>query len=91
MVAGAQDLGTLIGPSRTLNGEGIRNQDWYVPLRADGYDAAFDPTDPNIVYMEIQQGVLYRLDRRTEELMDISLSLRLVIQLNDSIGMRLLL
>ncbi len=71
VVAGAQDLGTLIGPSRTLNGEGIRNQDWYVPLGADGYDAAFDPTDPNIVYMEIQQGVLYRLDRRTEELMDI--------------------
>jgi len=71
VVAGAQDLGTLIGPSRTLNTEGIRNQDWYVPLGADGYDAAFDPTDPNIVYMEIQQGVLNRLDRRTEELMDI--------------------
>jgi len=71
VVAGAQDLGTLIGPSRTLNTEGIRNQDWYVPLGADGYDAAFDPTDPNIVYMEIQQGVLNRLDRRTEELMNI--------------------
>lgn len=67
VVAGAQDLGTLIGPSRTTITEGIRNQDWYVPLGADGYDCAFDPTDPNIVYMEIQEGMLYRLDRRTEE------------------------
>lgn len=67
IVAGAQDLGTLIGPSRTTNTEGVRNQDWYVPLGADGYDCAFDPTDPDIVYMEIQEGSLYRLDRKTQE------------------------
>jgi photosystem II stability/assembly factor-like uncharacterized protein/uncharacterized coiled-coil protein SlyX len=71
IVAGAQDLGTLIGPSRTRNVEGVRNQDWYIPLGADGYDAAFDPTDPNTVYMEIQGGLLHRLDRRTEEVMNI--------------------
>ncbi|ADR20372.1 hypothetical protein MATR_20090 [Marivirga tractuosa] len=69
VVVGAQDLGTLIGPSRTTNVEGVRNQDWYVPLGADGYDCAFDPVDPNIVYMEIQNGLLFRLDRRTEEVM----------------------
>ncbi|NNK76508.1 MAG: glycosyl hydrolase, partial [Maribacter sp.] len=62
IVGGAQDLGTLIGPSRTLNTEGVRNQDWYVPLGADGYESVFDPKDPNIVYMEIQQGLLHRLD-----------------------------
>ncbi len=67
IVGGAQDLGTLIGPSRTMNTEGVRNQDWYVPLGADGYDCAFDPDDPNMVYMEIQQGLLYRHDRRSEE------------------------
>lgn len=71
IVGGAQDLGTLIGPSRTMNTEGIRNQDWYVPLGADGYDSAFDPKDPNIVYMEIQQGELHRLDRRSEEVLHI--------------------
>ena len=71
IVGGAQDLGTLIGPSRTMNTEGVRNQDWYVPLGADGYDSAFDPKDPNIVYMEIQQGELYRLDRRSEEVLHI--------------------
>lgn len=71
IVAGAQDLGTLIGPSRTMNTEGVRNQDWYVPLGADGYDCAFDPVDLNIVYMEIQEGTLHRLDRRSEEVINI--------------------
>jgi photosystem II stability/assembly factor-like uncharacterized protein len=71
IVGGAQDLGTLIGPSRTRNIEGVRNQDWYVPLGADGYDAAFDPEDPNTAYMEIQEGMLHRLDRRTEEVLNI--------------------
>ncbi|PHN01673.1 glycosyl hydrolase [Flavilitoribacter nigricans DSM 23189 = NBRC 102662] len=67
IVAGAQDLGTLIGPSRTTNVEGVRNRDWYVPLGADGYDTAFDPSDPNTVYMQTQQGNLHRHDRRSEE------------------------
>lgn len=71
IVGGAQDLGTLIGPSRTRNIEGVRNQDWYVPLGADGYESVFDPEDPNTVYMEIQQGLLHRLDRRTEEVLNI--------------------
>ncbi|MEL6842959.1 MAG: glycosyl hydrolase, partial [Bacteroidota bacterium] len=71
IVGGAQDLGTLIGPSRTMHTEGIRNQDWYVPLGADGYESLFDPEDPNIAYMEYQQGVLHRLDRRNEEVLNI--------------------
>ena len=44
VLAGAQDLGTLHGPSRTMNEDGIRNHDWYVPLGADGYGVAFAPT-----------------------------------------------
>lgn len=71
VVVGAQDLGTLIGPSRTTNVEGVRNQDWYIPLGADGYDSVFDPEDPNIVYMEIQQGLLHRHDRTTNEVLNI--------------------
>lgn len=71
IVGGAQDLGTLIGPARTRNIEGIRNQDWYVPLGADGYDCAFDPDDPNTAYMEIQQGLLHRYDKVSEEVLDI--------------------
>ncbi len=71
VVGGTQDLGTLIGPSRTMNTEGVRNQDWYVALGADGSDAAFDPVDSHIAYVEIQQGTLHRLDRRTEEVINI--------------------
>lgn len=71
IVGGAQDLGTLIGPARTRNIEGIRNQEWYVPLGADGYDCAFDPDDPNTAYMEIQQGLLHRYDKVSEEVLDI--------------------
>ncbi len=71
IVGGAQDLGTLIGPSRTMTVEGIRNQDWYVPLGADGYDSHFDPTDPNTAYIEIQGGLLHRYDRRSHEVLNI--------------------
>jgi len=71
IVGGAQDLGTLIGPSRTMTTEGIRNRDWYVPLGADGYDSQFDPKDNNIAYIEIQQGLLHRYDRRSHEVLNI--------------------
>ena len=71
ILGGAQDLGTLFGPSRTMNIEGIRNQDWYVPLGADGYHVAFDPQDPDTFYLEYQIGNLFRYDKRSEERIDI--------------------
>ncbi len=67
ILGGAQDLGTLHGPSRTTNRDGVRNQDWYVPLGADGYGVAFDPRDPDILYMMWQEGNLIRKDRRNDE------------------------
>jgi len=71
VMAGAQDLGTLLGPSRTMITEGVRNQDWYVPLGADGYGVAFDPQDGNIGYMEYQQGYMFRHNRDSNELVHI--------------------
>jgi hypothetical protein len=71
ILGGAQDLGTLFGPSRTMTTEGVRNQDWYVPLGADGYGVAFDPSDGNISYMEYQQGYLFRHHRDSKELVHI--------------------
>ena len=67
ILAGVQDQGTLSGPSRTLNRDGIRNQDWYVPLGADGYGVAFDPRDPDLLYLMFQEGMLFRKDRRNDE------------------------
>ena len=71
VMVGAQDLGTLLGPSRTMITEGVRNQDWYVPLGADGYGVAFDPSDNNISYMEYQQGYMFRHHRDSNELVHI--------------------
>lgn len=68
---GTQDNSSQIGPSRTLNENGIRNSDWAITTGADGHDCAFDPADPNIVYAEMQNGALHRYDRRTGELVDI--------------------
>jgi photosystem II stability/assembly factor-like uncharacterized protein len=67
ILGGAQDMGTFLGPSRTMNRDGIRSQDWYVPLGADGYGVAFEPGDPDIAYMMSQEGNLVRRDRRNEE------------------------
>ncbi len=67
VAAGAQDNGTQLGPSRTANVHGIRNQDWTVPIGADGYACQFDPDDPNILYGEWQVGSLVRYDKRSGE------------------------
>ena len=64
-------MGTLLGPARTNSREGIRNQDWYVPLGADGYSSVFDTELPNLLYVEWQGGRLYRYDRASEEALDI--------------------
>ncbi len=71
VLAGAQDLGTLLGPVRTTNIDGVRNRDWTVPLGADGYHTAFDPDDPAICYLEWQIGNVVRHNRRTGERVDI--------------------
>ncbi len=67
LLGGAQDLGTLWGPARTMNTEGVRNSDWHFPMGADGYGVQIDPTDANILYLMTQQGNLYRTDRRSQE------------------------
>ena len=71
ILGGAQDLGTLHGPSRTMNVEGVRNRDWYAPLGADGYATTFDLTDPDIAYVQSQQGNLQRVSLRNHELINI--------------------
>ncbi len=71
LLGGAQDLGTLWGPARTRTTEGVRNEDWHFPMGADGYGVQFDPTDANILYLMTQQGNLYRVDRRSDEALQI--------------------
>ena len=67
ILGGAQDLGTLWGPARTMSTEGVRNADWWFPMGADGYGVQVDPTDSHVMYLMTQQGNLYRTDGRSRE------------------------
>lgn len=64
---GTQDNNSQGGPSRTDNWTGILNSDWFVTLGGDGHQSAVDPTNPDIVYAQWQQGNLTRFDRKTGE------------------------
>ena len=62
---GAQDNGSVCGPSRTINRVGIRTSDWYTVGGGDGFQGRVDPLDPDIVYAQSQEGGITRLDLRT--------------------------
>ncbi|MGH7502840.1 MAG: WD40/YVTN/BNR-like repeat-containing protein [Longimicrobiales bacterium] len=62
---GAQDNGTICGPSRTRNTAGIRTSDWIRVGGGDGFQARVEPGHPDIIYTLSQNGALNRLDLRT--------------------------
>jgi photosystem II stability/assembly factor-like uncharacterized protein len=65
---GTQDNNTQGGPSRTDNYHGIRNADWFITLFGDGHQPATEPGNPDIIYSEMQQGYMARIDRTTGEI-----------------------
>lgn len=67
VVGGTQDNNSQYGPSATRFVQGITNADWQITIGGDGHDNAIDPTDPNIIYCEAQQGMIMRFDRKTGE------------------------
>ncbi|MBL0170395.1 MAG: hypothetical protein IPP90_06605 [Gemmatimonadaceae bacterium] len=66
--SGAQDNGTWCGPSKRRAGQTTLGY-WYTIAGGDGFYAAMDPTDPNIVYGESQGGNASRLNLKTGERM----------------------
>jgi photosystem II stability/assembly factor-like uncharacterized protein len=64
---GTQDNSTIGGPSRTTDVVGNGNENWFVVIGGDGFEPAIDPEDPNIVYGQLQHGVLVRYDRNSGE------------------------
>jgi photosystem II stability/assembly factor-like uncharacterized protein len=64
---GLQDNGSWAGPSRTLFRRGITNDEWVRVGGGDGFFAVPDPADPDIVYVESQDGNVQRLRRSTGE------------------------
>lgn len=63
---GAQDNGTWCGPSKRRAGTTTLGY-WFTIAGGDGFYAAMDPTDPNIVYGESQGGSANRLNLKTGE------------------------
>ncbi len=60
---GLQDNGSWSAPSRTLFRQGISNDDWVRVGGGDGFYTVPDPTDPDVVYVESQDGNVARLHR----------------------------
>ena len=67
VTGGAQDNGTIAGPSRTEQRIGVRTSDWFRVGGGDGFQAYFDPQRPELVYGQSQNGALYRLNLSTGE------------------------
>jgi photosystem II stability/assembly factor-like uncharacterized protein len=66
---GLQDNSSWFGPSKRSGG--IPNRLWQSLSGGDGFWTFADPTDPDIIYDEIQGGNLFRIRRSTLESKDI--------------------
>ena len=59
------------GPSMNTSRSGVINDEWYVTLGGDGFWAATEPGNPDIVYTEYQYGNVYRYDKKSGESINI--------------------
>ncbi|WP_167605159.1 WD40/YVTN/BNR-like repeat-containing protein [Maribellus sediminis] len=64
---GTQDNNSMGGPSRTISRSGVVNDEWYVTMGGDGFWAATEPGNPDIVYTEYQYGNMSRYDKKSGE------------------------
>jgi len=62
---GVQDYCSWRGPSATRNAIGITATDWHRVMTGDGFQVRIDPTDPDIIYAEMQGGRIVRHDLKT--------------------------
>ncbi|MFK7767967.1 MAG: PDZ domain-containing protein [Mariniblastus sp.] len=58
---GLQDNGSWGGPTRSLNGSGPVNTDWFRVGGGDGFVTLADPEDPQQIYFESQNGGMGRI------------------------------
>ncbi|HUI53803.1 MAG TPA: hypothetical protein VLY04_02455 [Bryobacteraceae bacterium] len=62
---GLQDNYSWCGPSSSTQTTGIGNSDWITIQGGDGFYNRIDPSDPDVIYSESQDGNLARRDLRT--------------------------
>ncbi|MEZ4900132.1 MAG: glycosyl hydrolase, partial [Saprospiraceae bacterium] len=68
---GTQDNFSMGGPSRTVSGNGISNEQWFMTNGGDGFESQVDPNNPDIVYAQSQYGGLVRYDHKSGEILGI--------------------
>lgn len=66
---GTQDNMSLGGPSRTISGNGVSNDDWYATSTGDGFETQVDQTNPDMIFAQSQYGGLIRFDRKSGEML----------------------
>ena len=64
---GTQDNSSVCAPTATRTNLGILNSDWFTTTGGDGFVSRIDPSDPNTIYAESQNGGMVRYDVRTGE------------------------
>jgi len=67
VAGGLQDNGSWMGPTIGLSGTGPINEDWLSVGGGDGFVCRVDPSDPDVVYGESQDGGMFRRNLRTGE------------------------
>ncbi|NOT36980.1 MAG: glycosyl hydrolase [Saprospiraceae bacterium] len=66
---GTQDNMSLGGPSRTISGNGVSNDDWYATSTGDGFETQVDQSNPDMIFAQSQYGGLIRFDRKSGEML----------------------
>ena len=62
---GLQDNSAWCGPTSSLDQRGVTGKNWIPVVGGDGEYAVIAPSDPNIVYADLEDGYSYRYNLRT--------------------------
>lgn len=65
LCAGLQDNSAWCGASSSLSASGVTGRDWAPVMGGDGEYSVPAPSDPDIVYSDMENGVIQRTDLRT--------------------------
>lgn len=62
---GLQDNSAWCGPTSALNQPGVTGKNWFTTVGGDGEYAVIAPSDPDIVYADLEDGYTFRYDLKT--------------------------
>ncbi|HYW75169.1 MAG TPA: hypothetical protein VFA48_00880 [Gammaproteobacteria bacterium] len=62
---GLQDNSAWCGPTSALNQPGVTGKNWFTTVGGDGEYAVIAPSDPNIVYADLEDGYTTRINLKT--------------------------